>query len=258
MNKYKKNNVKLEEYNELLQIQIKNNAVIREQSIGSRKILYSQNKMLISTIKTNNLPLGELPEKMFYSFLGGFSKHLYKQFLTNDALFDLDVEFKGISKSKNYEFWDTLEDGKLFYNIDLSSAYWQMANKLGYISDKYFEDYLDSDTYKQAKRYCISFLGRKNYMTYKSNGLEYKIQCDTNVLKKVYENIRNCLYLCIAKSMDGISNYIEYNIDGVSVLAKDVDIVTVNMLSMGLKFKLTQCRKVSSKEYIYNFKQRKF
>jgi hypothetical protein len=258
MNKYKKNNVKSDEYNELLGIQIKNNAPIREQCIGSRKILYSHNKMLISTIKSSSLPLGELPEKMFYSFLGGFSKHLYKQFSKNDALFNLDIQFKGISKAKNYEFWDTLEDGKTFYNIDLSSAYWQMANKLGYISDKYFEDYQDSDTYKQAKRYCISFLARKNYMTYNSNGLEYKIECDTNVLKKVYENIRNYLYLSIEKSMDGISNYIEYNIDGVSVLAKDVDIVKVNMLSMGLKFKLTQCRKISATEYIYNFKQRKF
>ena len=258
MNKYKKNNVKSDEYNELLQIQLKNNTPIREQCIGSRKILYSRNKMLISTIKSSSLPLGELPEKMFYSFLGGFSKHLYKQFSKNDALFDLDIQFKGISKAKNYEFWDTLENGKLFYNLDLSSAYWQMAHKLEYISDKYFEDYQDSDTFKQAKRYCISFLGRKNYMTYNSNGLEYKIECDTNVLKKVYENIRNYLYLSIEKSMDGISNYIEYNIDGVSVLAKDVDIVKANMLSMGLKFKLTQCKKLSSSEYIYNFKQRKF
>lgn len=258
MNKYKKTNVKLEEYNELLQVQIKNNAPIREQCIGSRKILYSHNKMLFSTIKSSSLPLGELPEKMFYSFLGGFSKHLYKQFLKNDELFNLDIEFNGISKSKNYEFWDTLEDGKLFYNLDLSSAYWQMANKLGYISDKYFEDYQDADTFKQAKRYCISFLARKNYMTYNSNGLEYKIECDTNVLKKVYENIRNYLYLSIQKSMDGISNYIEYNIDGVSVLAKDVDIVKANMLSMGLKLKITQCRKISATEYIYNFKQRKF
>jgi hypothetical protein len=258
MNKYKKNSVKTDDYKELLEIQIKNNAPIREQLIGSRKILYSHNKMLVSTIKTKNLSLGNLPEKMFHSFLGGFSKHLYKQFQKNEELFSLDIKFKGISRSKNKDFWDTLENGKYFYNIDLSSAYWQMANKLGYITDKYFFEYQESDTYKQAKRYCVSFLGRSNVMTYKNNGLEYTIECDTNVLKKVYENIRNYLYLCIEKSMVGISNYIEYNIDGVSVLAKDVDIVKANMKAMGLKFKLTQCRKISATEYIYNYTKRKF
>lgn len=258
MNNYKKKSVKVDEYAELKNIQLKNNAPIREQSIGSRKILYSHDKMLISTSKNNNLSLGELSDKMFYSFLGGFSKHLYRQFKLNEDLFNIDIKFKGISRSKNIEFWNTLENGKIFYNIDLSSAYWQMANKLGYISDKYFEEYQESDTYKQAKRYCISFLARQNYMTYKNGETEYVIECDTNVLKKVYENIRNYLYLCIQNSMVGISNYIEYNIDGVSVLAKDVDIVKHNLLQMGLKFKITQCRKLSDKEYIYNYKKRRF
>jgi hypothetical protein len=258
MNKYNKKSVKSDDYTELLSIQIKNKAPLKQQTIGSRKILYSHNRMLISTIRSQNLPLGDLPEKMFYSFLGGFSKHLYRQFKINESLYDLKIDFKGISKRKNYEFWDSMEVGKHFYNLDLSSAYWQMANKLGYINDKLFEEYQEADSYKQAKRYCISFLGRDNSMEYFNEGESYKIKCDTDLFKNVYKNIRNNLYLCIQKSMEGISNYVEYNIDGVSVLAKDVDIVKANMLAMGLKFKLTKCRKLSEKEYLYDCKVRKF
>jgi hypothetical protein len=258
MNNYKKKAVKSSEFDELISIQIHNKTPIMQQTIGSRRVLYSHNRILLSTVKSNNLSLGDLPEKMFYSFLGGFSKHLYKQFLKNEALFSLDINFKGTSRRKNHEFWKTIDIGRKFYNIDLSSAYWQMAYKLGYISEKYFEDYQDADCYKQAKRYCISFLGRENKMDYFFPDNAYQIKCDTDVLKKVYLNIRNELYNCIQKSMEGISNYIEYNIDGVSVLAQDVDIVKENMLKMGLKFKLTRCEKISDKEYIYNFYKRKF
>jgi hypothetical protein len=41
--------------------------------------------------------------KMFFSFLGGFSKHLYKQFLKNEDLFYLDIQFKGITKKEYYD-----------------------------------------------------------------------------------------------------------------------------------------------------------
>jgi hypothetical protein len=206
----------------------------------------------------NKLDLGELKKGQFYSFLGGFNRNLYSRFKHNPDLFSVKINYKGVARSKNYQYWDTLEDGTYFYNIDLSSAYWQIAYRLGYLSDKLFQTYLELDAYKHAKRYCVSFLARKNKMVYTTEEGKIEIACDTSVFKNVYDNIRNELYKTIQEALIGIENYVEYNIDGVTVMKDDVARVKKAFREEGLKFKVTECRKINDKEYLYGNKIRRF
>jgi hypothetical protein len=258
MRTYKKLEVSEEYYKEIMNNQFKNGSIVREHIMGRRAKLYSDNMFIATKCDNTALDVGDLTDSKFYSFIGLFNKQLYRQFELNPNLFFLDVEFQGLSRQKNFDTWNGLEVGDFFYNIDLNSAYWQVANKLGYVNDKMFEKYLNQDAYKQVKRYVISFLGRKNVMKYYSGDITHTIECDSEFLKKVYMNIRFCLYNYITDCIRGVDNWIEYNIDGVVVTNKDVEKVMQYFQDSNLKFKMTECRKMSDTEYLFKNRLRIF
>lgn len=258
MRTYKKLEVSEEYYNEIKDTQFKNGSIVREHTMGSRTKMFSDNMFIATKCESAALEKGDLTDAQFFSFIGLFNKQLYKQFQINPNLFFLEVEFQGLSRQKNYDAWDKLEVGDFFYNIDLNSAYWQVAHKLGYVNDNMFEKYLNVDAYKQVKRYVISFLARKNKMKYYYNGDTYNIECDSEFLKNIYTNIRFCLYNYITQCIVGIENWIEYNIDGVVVTNKEVDSVLEYFRANDLKFKMTECRKMSDTEYLYKNRLRIF
>jgi len=241
--------IKPEEFNKLIDIQFKTGRFVKEQTIGSRKNLYLDNKIVATTTHTSNLPIGNITKQQFASFLGAFSRNLYNQLKDNDQLMILSLRFDTITRGSNQKLYKTLENGEIFYNIDLSSAYWQVAHKLGYISDSLFEKYINQDEFKEAKRYCISFLARPNKMSYsQADGSKFTIHCDTGVLQNVYSNIRNALYKSIHKAKIGL-NVLEFNIDGITVTKEDAPIVKERLTKMGFIFKSTLCLKMSDGQY---------
>jgi hypothetical protein len=258
MIKYAKLECTESEYNYLQQVQRSNNSKVKEQFVGSRRKLFNYDTMIATISLSNSLQLGKLPKQKFYAFLGAFNKQLYKQFRINDNLHNLHIDFEGASREKNYEAWENLKEGEFFYNIDLKSAYWQVANKIGYLKDKMFNTYFALDDYKMAKRLCISFLARQNYMVYYVDGDEYKITCNTSVFKKVYENIRYFLYATVTGCINDDLNWLEYNIDGVTVTAKGVEYVKAYFDKEGLEYKITECKKLDDKKYLYGGVERKF
>lgn len=237
---------------------ILNSTPAKEQFMGARKKLFAHQALVATTCSESNLNIGDLQVRQFYSFLSIFNKHLYARFRNHPELFDLKIVYQGIAREKNTEFWRTLNVGTYFYNLDLSSAYWQIAHKLGYISESLFLRYQDVDSYKQAKRYCISFLARTNRMRYYHSNVEWTVTCDNTLFRQVYDNIRNELYRCIQCSLEEVGTWLEYNIDGISVMATDVDVARLALKRLGLTFKITECRKTSDTEYLYGSIARKF
>lgn len=255
---YNKLEVHEDTYDYLKQVQIENNSFIKEHIVGSRKKLFNKNLLIATSSITSDLDLGDLTKNQFNSFLGAFSKNLYSQFRNNEELYYQKINFKGVARSKNINNWDSVPNGTYFYNIDISSAYWQIAYKLGYINEKMFLNFLEVDSYKQAKRYCISFLARTNRMLYTSNSKTFTINCDTGVFRSVYENIRNHLYEIIQTSVDLTDLWLEFNIDGVSVLNNDLNIVRDYFNHNNLKFKIVECKKLNEYEYLYKGDKRNF
>ena len=258
MQKYVKCEVLDNKYLEIKNMQLSNGTAIREHHLGSRKKLIVYNKLIATTSATSSLELGGITKQQFHSFLGAFTKILYKQFLLKPDLFDLEIYFKGISRAKNKKQWDMLPAGAFFYNIDLNSAYWQICYMLDYIPEKFFLDYLNNDNFKQAKRYCVSFLGRENKMFYLQKDNIYEIKCNTDFQKKIYSNIRNMLYLCINEALIGVDDWVEFNIDGVSVVAESLNLVKQRFKEQGLKYKITECRKINDIEYSYGNKIKQY
>jgi hypothetical protein len=263
MKKYRVNEYNNDRYDKCKIIQKTNGKNFREHIYGSRKKIIIGNKVRLTTIPNGNINLGKLSNEKFVAFLGLFTKNLYRNLNDNPYLYTNKIEFKGVARSKNFKFWSNLKEGTLFYNIDLKSAYWQIAHLLGYIDTRLFNKYMFNDEYKQAKRLCISFLARKNKMVYHIGKNSFTIECDITTLKTCYNNIRNQLYDCVSKSVSLCDNYIEFNIDGLYVLAKDVDNARSFFDKIGLIYKITKCKKLNEYEFlsgekIKNFKIKKY
>jgi len=248
-----------EHYDLTKEVLINNGSKVYEHKLGSRKTLISNDEICGFTKMNNQLKLSEnITDRKFYSFLGLFTKTLYNEIKQNDSLLLLKIEFNGSSRDKNRSSWDSIKSKTTFYNLDLSSAYWQMAYRLGYISKKLFDQYIYNDDYKQAKRYCISFLARENEMNYLDGREIDKIVCDISCLNNIYMNIRHELYSVINMIKDQFDDWIEYNIDGISVVESDLEKAINLMNQQGLIYKVNQCLKIDKNEYYFKGKIRKF
>jgi len=231
---------------------------LNEQIVGSRKKLYNQNNQLVASyVRSNSIDLGKISKEHFFSFLGLFNKNLYKNFIINQKLLSLEIEFKGVSRNKNRNNFDKIEIGGFFYNLDLNSAYWQIVYKLGYIDYELFEKYKYADEYKVAKRLCISFLARNNYKNYYINGKEFTIKCETSALKQVYVNIRNTLYSIFNECAHEL-DYIAFNIDSIYFMKKDLPKAKKFFEQLGLEYKLVLCQKIGKREFTYGKEKRNF
>jgi hypothetical protein len=257
---YRKN-LEIDSYNyePTKQVLIDNGSIVYEHSYGSRKTLYANTNICGYAEMDYYLPLSkDLSPTKFNSFLASFTKSLYSQIKKNPELFTLNIEFDGISRDRNYKNWSKIKSKTKFYNIDLSSAYWQVAYKLGYISSKMFEKYIDKDEYKEAKRYCISFLARENRMDYYDDREIKTISCDISILYQIYTNIRHELYTIIDDLKSINKDWIEYNIDGISVMEKDVSLICDSLDFLNLKYKINECVKIDKVDYYFKGKIRKF
>lgn len=258
-NSFEKMKVTQSEYNDIYRTVTGNNAIIREQIHGSRKTLYADGIMVAICIEDSGIELGDITNRQFTAFLAQFTKNLYAQFAKNERLYYLQINNDCYTRNKNEEYWNTIPIGQYLYNVDLKSAYWQMAYHLGYISTNFYQKYINLDEYKQAKRLCISFLARGNSMTYQRiDEPDYVIHCNNDVLQRVYDNIRNKLYQSVQFALDGITDYTEYNIDGITVTAKDLEKVKKRFIKLGLHYKVCELQKISQTEYIKGNKKRKF
>lgn len=241
-------------YEQTKGVVLQNGSKLWEHAVGSRVNMYSDGVLCASTSQGDYLPLNKnLSRQQFAAFLGMFKRNLLMQFRKNDSLYLLKIKFDKISREKNYDVWNRMKIGDEFYVMDLNSAYWQMAYKLGYISKTIFLKYLDDDKYKEAKRYCISFLGRSNYMLYHDGRKINKVVCNVDCLVSVYDNIRNSLYKAINDAKERVEDWLDYNIDAVSVMQKDVHIIAQAFDEMNLLYKIKKCIKTDEFEYMNDF-----
>jgi hypothetical protein len=259
MKKFKRLTVSDNEYYRMIEIQLFNKNKFKEHLIGSRKRLIVFGKDIATVKPTTQFDLGMIREIDFITFIARFNKQLYRQFVKNNNLYNINIPFSGMARHKNKKRWLELRNEELFYNVDLNSAYWQIAYRLGYLDEKFYRTYLNRYSHKKAKRYCITFLVRKNEMVYHNGKKIHKITCDNEVFKQMYKNIRHELYNTIHGCLALIGDdYIEFNIDGISVCKRHLQTIKEYFDSIGLDFKTSLCIKKNASEYVSGSKCRVF
>lgn len=247
------------DYDSTIDVMIKNGSRVSTQIYGSRKILHADNLVCGYSQVENHLPMADgLTSKQFYNFLASFKRSLYSQIDKNNDLLSLKIEFDGLSKYKNHKGWKKLKSPSVFYSVDINSAYWQFAYRLGYISKQLYLKYMNDPQYKEVKRYAISFLSRENEMVYFDDREIKHVVCDISAFRQIYDNIRNEMYRTIDSIAKRLPNFIEQNIDCISVSEQDLVFTTEQFDKLGLQYKVQEIVKVDSKEYCINGKFRKF
>jgi hypothetical protein len=246
------------DFNQIFENRVHNGDYFIEKRIGSTKIL-SNGQKDVAHLKTNDIYFGDnLTPKDFGVFIAQFNKHLYRNFFKNQSLYNLKVNFKGPTKHVKKDFYKKLNIGNYFYEIDITSAYWQILHKLGYISTSFFKIYRHLDEYKQAKRLCVSFLARQRKATYFFKDNPFEINCDNSVLKTVYENVQNELRRIIHEAVNAVnSEYYYYTIDSICVMNVNVDKAKAIFKKHGLSYKITECQKIDEKTFKHGKKIRK-
>jgi hypothetical protein len=231
---------------------------IRKDKNGKEHIEY---KTLLCTNTITQLVIGKLKKESFVRFLAEVKLNIHRNVIESPELLDLKIDYKNSKQGRNLGYWHSLPDESYFYSIDFKSAYWQMAYKIGYITETLYWNYMNLDDYKVAKRLCISFLGRSvtvNYLgkTFKNEenfGQPLIITCDNDSLyyKRIYKNIRNLLnnYLYdVVRLSNG--NFIKYNTDGIWVTKESIEPIKKYLKDNDILFKTTLCKKISSTEFI--------
>lgn len=240
-----------ERYLELVELQKKNGVPFSEHCKGSRKTLYVHDKPYVTILSGGNyLDLGEISDAKFNSFIGAFKKTLYKNLSDNPELITKKILFSGTSRGKNRDAFDSVPVESYYWNLDLSSAYWQMGYRLGYVSKKFYEKYIAKNEYKVVKRLCFSFLARSNFKIFNLNGEQYEMVCDNTMDQLVYDNVRNELYKIISGALDiAGTDYVDYNIDAISFKQNVKKEVVKYFEEQGLVFKLLPVIKISPTQY---------
>lgn len=235
------------------------NIPYQEQRIGGRKNMFNKDgKLVASVVYEAGFQIEDISKQEFTSFIARFNKMIYASLRENPDLMYLNIKAKGISRNKDRDGFKSLKIGDLFFNIDLNSAYWQVAYKLGYINQEMYEKYINQDSYKLVKRLCVSFLSRQNYKNYHmESGEIYRIDCDTTEMKRIYNNIREYLYIEMGQLYEK-HKLLGYNIDSVYVQEDKLSAIKTELTKKDFKFKVILCQKTSEKEYIQDGETRKF
>ena len=110
----------------------------------------------------------------------------------------------------------------------------------------------------KLKDFVFLFLARSSRKKYYLENSTYEISCDTSVLRQVYQNIRYYLYNVIYDATKETDGWIDYNIDGITVINSDVDLIQKYFDENDLKYKITECRKIDDTMYLYGNYERKF
>jgi len=220
------------------------------------------NKLICASIAGNqqrSMPISDIKSKNIKLFLARFTKEINARIRDESLnLHNLNIIYKGPMAQKNEAFWENIHSQHWLYHIDLLSAYWQMLHQNGYISDKFYLDYINKDKYKHLKRLCVTLKNRSAnaYYPYLDN---WSISCNNDMYKQMYDNIRNNIGIIMAGAIKACNNeYIAYATDGIFVLAPQVDNIKKYFKSLNLAYKTTLCLKNSENTFTFNNKIRYF
>jgi hypothetical protein len=156
--------------------------------------------------------------------------------------------------NKNQVAYAKIEQGSMFYSVDINHAYFQVLHKLGYIDDILYETYKDQDEYKKAFHFSCSWLAARAKIYKYRKGLLKQI-IDTSEtdkeLKIVYSNVRHTLQNLLGEIYDQLGNSaIAYITDEILIHRDALPAVKEYFKRQGYEFKITFCKKSTNTEYI--------
>ena len=165
-----------------------------------------------------------------------------------------EIKSEHSTVSKNIQAYQSIENGSMFYSVDINHAYFQVLHKLGYIDDHLYDTYKDQDEYKKAFHFSCSWLAARAKIYKYRKGLLKQI-IDTSEadkeLKIVYSNVRHTLQNLLGEIYDRLGNTaVAYITDEILIHKDSLPAVKKYFKEKGYEFKITMCKKQSDTEYV--------
>lgn len=186
--------------------------------VGINQANQSKVEKIYNTIPDSELPNDSLEDKKVHLFSD--VKRACTQYLKErDWKIDKIPNLMG-GHFKNTELWNMMPIGERFHYVDLKHAYWQYANKLGYITDTLYAKALADDYKKFRNKALACLVSRKDCIYYKDGERLNSIQEWNDPYRAIYENIRFSVYndLMAIRQEIGDDNVLWIKIDCIAFL----------------------------------------
>lgn len=154
---------------------------------------------------------------------------------------------------RDQKHYKEIDDGAVFYSVDINHAYFQVLKKLGYITDEFYERYKDQDHYKIAFIFSCSWLvSRRKVYRYK-HGIYIGMlnqDKDEKRLKVIYDNVRHHLQNLLGELYERLDNgAFWYLTDEIFVKKEALADVKAYFREKGFEFKINICRKIDNMKF---------
>ena len=163
------------------------------------------------------------------------------------------LEAKYSTVGRDQKVFKEIENGAVFYSVDINHAYFQVLRNLGYITDAFYDTYKDQDEYKKAFHFSCSWLvTRAKIYQYKMGVLIGMIdkKKDEKQLKIIYDNVRYTLQNLLGELYERLDNgAVAYLTDEIFIKKEALPFVKQYFKEAGYEFKITICRKMDNMQF---------
>lgn len=197
------------------------------------------------------------------SFSQGMGAYISLGKEIRNYLFDYGVEYGKLPAKKkhtmirlhNKELWNQLPIAERFHAIDINNCWFQMAHRLGYLSEKIYTAWNRQDEYKKVlQRFLPMLSSPQKTFSYERGQLKSKnVDAMSKGYNILYNNVRAEASKIMFKAVEivGEHNVIFANTDEIAILSPFRKDIADYFHSINLYAKLTLCQKQADNLYYY-------
>lgn len=164
-------------------------------------------------------------DKEVVNLIANVSKNINNFCVKNQFDFEIEKE-RHTSIWSNHDLFFELDEGEIFYYIDIKHCFWRIAFLKGYISENMYKSILEKPhlkTYRNMALACIVAPASRDY--YVNGEKVLGIEEDKTMHRLIYDNIRFTCYNLMGDIAAAVGEkyVIGYRTDGIMVLPEKKD-----------------------------------
>lgn len=202
-------------------------------------------------------------KKLALLFFAQISKIVNNYIINHNLEIELIKEIQSTKVMQlNRALFNDMQDGDIFYSIDINNAWFQSAFKLGIINEKMYHIYKDLPEFKALRQIAFGLTTSETEVTYIKPYMEkLVIRENKNLQKALFENIKVNVYNTITECRNELlsigADCLFYAVDNISFTSKGYDLVYSYLKSNNWDFKIIVCTKINSNSYLFGSNLRK-
>jgi hypothetical protein len=175
---------------------------------------------MVAMYKSSKRKKDKSLNKEIINLIANVAKNVNSFIRKSNCQFEIEEE-RHSSTWTNRDLYDELDEGEIFYYIDVKHCFWRIAFLKGYISKRMYESILDKPhlkTYRNMALACIIAPASREY--YVRGRHVITIEEDKTLHRLIYDNIRFTAYNLMGDiaAVIGDAYVIGYRTDGILVL----------------------------------------